>query len=456
MTPLRKHLLQILVLLLLVSPRIASAEPAPAPTLPNVSQPSADAPYTGVWVDDSATLNDETLDQMVAGVTQQQADPQHIVIFIHGLATPRAVSAKQYQVLSKNAMAQFDKYGQRAAVVGLQWNSDMGPPKLWLKKVIEATLGLSNDNPYLRKVALARNVGATAGRQMFIKLHEKFPHAAIDVMAHSLGCDVTRNIFAYEIKEGSAKRVPGAPEPTAPFAPTIPIDFNLVAFAGADVDYDLLYKSDTPIQARGVARLFWLTTGGVRNPDDQDLVLTLRGFARGRALGNSIPHLHRGQIDMLCKTRRIVFDGSDIPENHAFLHYYDDKRLTRIIDASVALTDPGHHCKLLDTLQAVIDAPADPKVLVKFFDERQLAVTYYALWRLEIMLCGQPKHLQDGYLERIALLLHDDPKAIERERWIGPCLVVRQGYWPDSRTMYEAMQLHEPVPGTDPRSFEFP
>lgn len=427
-----------------------TAAPSAEPERPAVTMSSAQAPYTGVWVDDSATLDDATVQQVLAGVAEQQPDPQHIVVLVHGFDTPRSVSARQYETLSKALIVQYEKLGQRVAVVGLQWDSDVGPTKAWIGRVVKSTLGLSGDNPYFRKVVLAGNVGATAGRHMILALQDRFKSAHIDIFAHSLGCDVTRNILRYDLKE-KLKNVAGAPEPTQPYAPGTPISLNLVALAGADIDADLVYRNETKIERRGSAALFWITTGGVRNPDMNDLVLSMRGIMRGTALGNSLPRLHRDQIDMLCATRRIVFDGTDIPRLHGFLQYYNEARLSRAVSAAVALTDSTHHSKLLDTLDAVLKAPADPKTLAKFFDRRDLTVTYYTLWRLENILCGGPRHLSDGYLRRVGLMLTDDPQDIENERWAGPCEVVRQGWWPPKSLVMDAITKRSNEAG---KSFE--
>jgi hypothetical protein len=436
-----------------------AAPPAPAaspsPALPDVTFPSADAPYTGIWVGKDATVTDDDLKQLVAGLKQQEPDPQQIVILIHGFATPRKDSAAQFATLSREVVQSFKKRGERVAVVGLQWDSDVGNPKVWLVRIVEGTLGLGDENPYIQKVALARNVGATAGRQIVLALRNAFPKVPMDVMAHSLGCDVTRNIFAFDVGE-KLKRQKNMPEPTAPFAPDVPVHFNLISFAGADIDYDILYKSRAQVGARRVARLIWMTVGGIRNPDDRDLVLTMRSLIRGdRAMGNAIPLMHRSQIDAICKNRMVVFDGTNIPRNHSFLKYYDSARVDRIVDAAVALVDPSKPCALLQALDEVIHAPNDPNALVKYFDKRDLAITYYTLWRLENLVCGQPAHLADGSLQHIALELVDHPQDIDRDRPLSRCLVVRQGLWPRPWMVYEATtrlqgEAGRPQPVDDP------
>ena len=68
---------------------------------------------------------------------------------------------------------------------------------------------------------------------------------------------------------------------------------GVVALAGADLDYDLLYRNRelTAKSAAGM-KLTWLTVGGIKNPDRRDLVLSLRALARGdRAMGNTIPRM---------------------------------------------------------------------------------------------------------------------------------------------------------------------
>jgi hypothetical protein len=421
---------------------------AETPALPDVAPASAAALFTAVWIGDSATLSDDTLKQAADAVARQEPDPQHIVVLIHGFATPRANSTREYQKMSADFVREFKKRGKRVAVVGVQWNSDVGAPKLWLVKVVTATLGLDDNNPYLRKVALAENVGRTGLRQLVERLHQRFPGAAIDMCGHSLGCDVARN-FVAPLTAQRIKKINGLPEPTAEYAPTELLPLNLLAFCGADVDYDLLYRNKEVTEDRGAVGLWWITVGGIRHPDNKDLVLSIRALARGDyAMGNSIPRMSRGQINTILSHRRLYLDGDGIPQDHEILRYYDATRIANIVDAAVGVADPSYKCAALELLDQIIQAPDDAKVLEKFFSHRNLAAQYYTLWRMELLVCGQPEHLADGYLEWLRILLADDPKAVGRQRWVGPCRVVRKGYWPTPDMITDAT---EALPGLEGR-----
>lgn len=436
----------------------AYAEPAAAPTPAPVKAPptavlstpqqvvsaTADKPFVGLWFSDNATLSDDILTQLTAAVRQQEPNPDHIVVFVHGFDTSREASTQQFTEMSKRAIEQYKKRGKRVACVGVQWLSYLGPPKLWVIKVLTATLGLDSDNPYLAKVALAQNIGRTGGRQMMATLNQQFPQTQIDVMAHSLGCDLARNMLTPFLRM-SFNRKKYMPALTPLFAPDLQMHTGVVSLAGADLDYDLLYQNrEASARSNGAGgmKLVWLTIGGVKNPDRRDLVLSIRALARGdRAMGNTIPRMGRRQIDAICSRRGIVFDGQDIPMTHDILKYYDVARMTRIVGAAVCIKDPSVPDPLLTKLSEIINAPADCKTLQGFFSKNNdLSVTYYTLWRLEGICCGGPRHLSDGYLEWLGLLLGDEPADVAEQRWKGPCLVVRQGWWPTERQVYRATE----------------
>ena len=424
---------------------VTTATPAPVDP-PQVVPASAEHPFVGLWVGDSATLTDDMLAQVLSAVRQQEANPQHIVLFVHGFDTSRAASTQQYTVLAQRALEQYKKHGKRVAIIGLQWHSDLGPPKLWILKVVTATLGLDSDNPYLGKVAFAQNIGRTAGRQLMVMLNQQFPQTQINVMAHSLGSDLTRNMITPFLRM-NFERNKYMPEQTPLFAPDTQVRTGLVSLAGADLDYDLLYQnreSSARPTNEATIKLLWLTVGGVKNPDRRDLILSLRALARGdRAMGNTIPRMGRRQIDTVCSRRGVVLDGRNIPMTHDYLKYYDVSRMERLVSAAVYLTDPTQPDPLLVKLEEIIKAPADPKTLQAFFDgslSDEISVSYYTLWRLEGICCGGPRHLSDGYLEWLGLLMNDEPRDVAAQRWKGPCMVVRDGWWPTKRMVYRAIQ----------------
>lgn len=423
------------------SPTAPAATPTPDTQTQEVVPASAEHPYTSLWLNQNATLTDDIIAKVVANLRQQEADPQHILLLVHGFDTCRADSTAQFTTMAQRAIEQYKKRGKRVAVVGLQWNSKP-PEQNWIVKMLTATLGLDSDNPYLNKVALAENIGRTGGRQLVSALNAQFASSQVDVMAHSLGCDITRNMLTpYLIS--AIKRSRFVPDETPLFAPEQVLQTGVVALAGADLDYDLLYRNRelTAKSAAGM-KLTWLTVGGIKNPDRRDLVLSLRALARGdRAMGNTIPRMSRLQIDRLCRGRRIVFDANDIPMTHDILKYYSVTRVDRVVGAAVAIKDPSIPSPLLTKLDEIIHAPADCKVLQKFFEHNNdLSVSYYTLWRLEGICCGGPRHLSDGYLEWLSRLLIDRPADIARERWSGPCIVVRDGWWPTAHMVDRATE----------------
>lgn len=400
------------------------------------AQDAARPPFVGVWIDAKATLADDAIQAAVDDMASREADPQHIVVYIHGFATSRADSTAQYTRVGAEALKAFQERGQRAVVLGIQWDSDVGPVGDWLPSVIGGAFGIGRkDNPYMKKVHLAVDVGRVGARQVLLKLQERFPRANISVLAHSLGSQVT--FAALEPLEKNLKNPKGTLEP---FRPEVPLHLNVICLAGADVDYDAVYRSNTQIRQRGVADLFWLTLAGRGAYQPVDAVLAFRTLLRGdQALGNRFPRLSVQQIDGLCKNRRLVLDTIDIPPKHEFLKYYDRKRIGRLADVAVALHDPSRPSKVLQQLEQVIAAPADPKTLVEFFRNLDPTVQYYTLWRLENIFCGQASHLASGYLEHFANDFQDRPDQLDNERFRSPCEVVRRGIWPTVRMMQAVM-----------------
>ncbi|MBM3465185.1 MAG: alpha/beta hydrolase [Armatimonadetes bacterium] len=382
-------------------------------------------PFVGVWIDGTAALSDADVNAAMDALAARESDPQQIVVLIHGFATPRADSTKQYTVMGQRALDAFQKYQTRTVVLGIQWDS-MPPAKNWLKQVIEATIGLSDNNPYLQKVQLAREVGRNGGRHVMSAVRKRFPNANVNVFAHSLGTDVTAHILAPNY----------AGDATLPegdiYAPGEWMSLNVVAFAGADLDFNLLYRNKRAVQQLGHGKLFWLTQGEAAGLSVEDSVLFLRSIIRGRAaLGDRYPVMHSRQIDVLCGTRRLVLDPKDIPADHDILKYYSAARINNLAQAAVAITNAAVRDPLLDELSKVIEAPNDVKMLSEFFKSAVMSVQYYAFWRVETIICGRAVHLGDGTIASVAVQLRDNPRAINAEyRWRCPCEVVRRGIWP--------------------------
>lgn len=391
------------------------------------AQGSDQSPFIGVWIDKTATLSDEALDAAVNAITARDADPQHIVLLVHGFATNREGSTKQYTKVAGDVLKEYQALGQRAVVLGIQWDSDVGAPGDWLAKV---ALG-GKDNPYIQKVAMSLDVGHVGLRQVLLRIQKQFPKANLDVFGHSLGCQVTMAAL-----NPTAEQTQVAKGTLEPFQPNSPLSLNLICFAGADVDYDSLYRTKVQLQQQGAARLFCLTVAGRGSYRPQDAVLAARRLIRGdAAMGDNFPKLTTQQVDMLCKTRRLVIDVKDVPGTHELLKYYVPARTKRLAALAVALHDPAHPSALLQDLDKILAAPNTREALVPFLSIMDFTAQFYTLWRLENLLCGGAFHISDGYLPRFANEVQERPDQLKAMRFRSPCKVVTEGIWPTPRQM---------------------
>ena len=137
-----------------------------------------EVPFFPVWIDGSADLSSEATSALVDEFAEANPDPEHIVVWIHGFATTRDDSDKQFGVLTKRLAESFAKFGRRPAVVGIQWDS-------------AASFNLFSIIPqYHGKTLLARKTGRHGARRFLLALQQRFPDAKITLMGHSMGCEV--------------------------------------------------------------------------------------------------------------------------------------------------------------------------------------------------------------------------------------------------------------------------
>lgn len=399
-----------------------------ATLVPAWAAPSADPPYIGVWIDSSASVSDETAQQVVDEIARRNPKPQHVVVLIHGLATTRKESDAQYTRAARDLRTQFEKQGESAVVVGLQWDSAV--PKAWIGQVMVGILGFGpKDHPYNQKVELARKTGRMGARQVLLRIQERFPEACLSVMAHSLGCELAHRTVDPEFKDKKATRIPES------FRPDKDLNVSLLALCGADLDYDVGFRMAGQGGRGGTLGLVWLTVAILDTVRPTDLVLDARMIVRGtEALGNQFPRLAERQIEALCRQCRLVIDSMNIPSTHAFLKYYTPERLARLAAAAKSLREKQPH-DLLKRLSAVASAPASLDKLTPFLDDLDTSVQYYVVWRLEELFCGGPRHLSDGSIYALAGIVGSHPELVERERAKHPCAVVRNGLWPTPRLL---------------------
>jgi len=380
------------------------------------AQTQGDA-FVSCWLNQGELLDEQQLADL-AGRVQQ---PARLAVLVHGLGNSREASAECYNELAPRLRAEYAKQKLDCCVVGLQWDSDVD-------------LGVFNaaDN-YLAMVERARKVGHGPARQLLLRLQQQYPNTQIDVYAHSLGCEVTGAMLAPE-----AVYADDVPKSQA-FEPERDLFFNLTLMAGCDLDFDAWAKSG--VQARSKqrrTRFLWLTmspyvVGG------RDKVLQLRQTVRGMATGSAFPRMTTQQYDTLFAEQAIAVDNEDIPEDHAWVNYFNPPRLARAVPLAIYLADPKQpkpeEFRELDRLAA---APQQSEAIKPFLDSPHLNTSMYALWRLERLLCGGSQHMADGTLEDLARLLRNQPAKIRSMRPDCPCHSVQRGLWPTPAQMTRA------------------
>lgn len=343
------------------------------------------------WLNQGELLNE----QQLADLTAQVKQPARLAVLVHGLGNSRQASAECYNELAPRLRAEYAKQKLDCCVIGLQWDSDVA-------------LGAFNaaDN-YLAMVERARKVGHGPARQFLLRLQQQYPQTQIDVYAHSLGCEVTGAMLAPE-----AVYADEIPQSQA-YEPKQDLFFNLTLMAGCDLDFDAWAKSG--IQARSQqrrTRFLWLTMSPYV-VGERDKVLQLRQTVRGMASGSAFPRMTGQQYDALFAQQAIAVDNEDIPEDHAWVSYFNPSRLARAVPMAIYLSDPKQpkpeeFCEL-DKLAA---APEEPESIKPFLDSPHLNTSMYALWRLERLLCGGSQHMADGTLDDLARLLRNQPAKI--------------------------------------------
>lgn len=312
-------------------------------------------PFFPVWIDGSADLSPEQTETLIEDFVKANPDPEHIIVWIHGFATTRADSTKEYGIVTQRLKSSFAKAGVEPAVVGLQWDSAA-------KLSIFSVLG-----EYGQKTRLARQTGRFGARRFLLGLQKRFPQAKITLMGHSMGCEVAMAAVRPTVDFGNHDK-DGA------FAPETPLQPFAASLLGADLDYDIGAKSRLPVNSHGL-ELLWLTQDSLFRRSDQDKVLSLRALVSGKALGATFPLMTEEQYDSLLGRRAIVFDRREIPRYHNFLLYYDDERIDHIVrgvlvKAGASVEPPGE----LIEIDEVMEAPNEVEALAPYLDRRCLVV----------------------------------------------------------------------------------
>lgn len=393
----------------------------------------AEKPFVPIWITKKGVPTDEARQEALRELAAEEADPQHVVVLVHGFETPRRRSEKQYAQIAGDVHGEFGRLGERVSVLGVQWPSDVGPQRSWLPQSVLSyifrKIGFKNAvrDPYRFRVDLARKIGRTGLREILFDVRERFPEARLHVFAHSLGTEMV----LHAADPGLTKTRRDYRRLT--FQPERKLQLDLVAVMGADADVDIASRTPPGGTQRGeFPMLLWQTLPkyGTRH----DKVLDIRKIARGKiALGNDVPRLRAEQIDRLLGAHRLIFDTKNIPADHAFLHYYTQERIAQLAEAAAALRDPAcGRSGLLTSIDQVLAAPNTVEGISPFLIGPETSPKIYALWRLERLLCGNSHHLENSYAQHVLAKTLHDPRWLDREREVTACKVVKEGLWPPS------------------------
>ncbi|MBT9586670.1 alpha/beta hydrolase [bacterium] len=380
-------------------------------------------PLVTAWLGDGNLLPDATVTAALADIQKVQAQPEHIVVLVHGYNVVREDGAAQFQEVADRLVPLSGPLKHNLVVLGLQWDSAApGAQSPW-----------SAEEAYLEKVTRARAVGHLAARQLLLAVQKQFPRAYITVLAHSLGCEVSVGALFPEITY--ADELPKSES----FEPAQELFLNMLCLTGSDLDYDCWYKGGIIFRAQNPrARLLWMTVSPyVRG--GRDRTLQIRQMTRGMAGGSAFPRMTEQQYDFLFKYRAIFFDQKDIPEGHEFVNYLSADRLTRMLSAAVYLTDPNaERPQEIDDIYKVLALANKVEEFLPWLDHPNVSGQLYALWRLEALLCGGSQHLADQTLDNVTRLLRNTPRKVWGERESSPCQSVRRAYWPSEALMNKA------------------
>lgn len=369
---------------------------------------------TLVWIDQTTRLTDDAINTALSQLAAQTPNPSHIVVLVHGFDVPREDSQAQFTTVAQRLQAAFAKAGQpNVAVLGVQWDS-----------AVDAGL-FSMEDAYNQKTLQSRATGRFGLRQLLIAVEKRFPGVPLDLMAHSMGCELAAAALRPDMKFDPTTDALGAFEPKTDFA------INSFVMCGSDLDYDAAYKGDLAPKPQPV-KLMWMTISPYLGEHEQDRVLKLRALIRGAAAGSVLPEFTELQWNGLTQGQRVLFDNVAIPTDHAYLSYYGEDRINRIVPNVIYKADPkGRQAPPeLASIAAVMAQPSLVNLLTPFLDSQDLSTKIYALYRLECLLCGGPKHLANEYLSNEFKKMRDRPKLVRQDCKDSPCQVMKQGFWP--------------------------
>jgi len=392
--------------------------------LPAAAQDKTAGPgrYSPVWLGKGERLSAEQIDKSVAPVLAQK--PDHLVVLVHGYGIPKDETKEDYAKVSEDVKNILQTRGVRSAVLGVQWESAVpGDGVPW-----------QTEDAYFTAITRARSVGHVPLRQLLLEVEKRSPNTKVDVLAHSLGCEVSAAAIYPELtyKDDAKDFAPA-------YAPGTPLKTNFFGLMGSDLDYDVWYKSQMPFSAQNPrVGMHWMTISSYVG--DRDQALIVRKISRGFAGGTAIPRMTEGQWDTLMGNRTLMLDNQDVPTTHDFSQYLSTNRLQRMLSTALFVAQPDQKPKPpevaeVDKIRAL---PAQPDQIKPWLDSPYLASQITALWRLEHILCGSSRHLADGTIEDHARLMRNTPALVKAERKDSKCVSIKRGYWPTQQQLTRA------------------
>ncbi len=340
--------------------------------------------------------------------------PTSLVLLVHGYGVVRQDPYQPYQEVARR----LSTASPRALVLGIQWDSAAPGDKVpW-----------QTEEAYFKMISRARGVGHLALRELLLDLHQRYPKLPVMVLSHSLGCEVAAAAVYPKLQYFDDA------EPTqAALAPTRPLHIRLLGLLGSDLDYDLWWKSKLVLPQPSQVELHWMTISSYLG--QRDKALLVRKVSRGLAGGTALPRMTSQQLDHLVRRKALMLDGEELGESHDFVDYLSPSRLQRMLKAARVL--PGGSSEMTE-LDRVLKAPAKVSALSPWLDHQRLAPRYYALWRLEHLLCGGSQHFSDETLEEMARKLRNTPYEVRRGRKESSCQTMRQELWPTEKQLIRA------------------
>lgn len=367
-----------------------------------------------VWIDQTTKLSDDAVKAAVDALVAQNPNPNHIVILVHGFNVPRQDSQAAFTTVAGRLQTAYSALNQTVDVLGVQWDSATDAGMFGMDKAYEA------------KTLQSRATGRFGFRQVLLAVMARFPGVPIDIMAHSMGCELAAAGLRPDMKFDPVTDALGC------FQPQSPVGINSFIMCGSDLNYNAAYTGDLskPIPCN----LMWMTMSPYLG-DSQDRVLNLRAMVNGPAAGAVLPQLTEAQWLRLTQNQSALWDTTNIPKDHAYLDYYSVDRIGRFVPAVVYKANPKAN-KMTPELQGIADVMAAPNVAIllkPFLDSPQISTQIYAMCRLEQLLCGGPVHLSSEYLSNEALKLKDQPSVVRQDCATSPCQLMKQGYWPTEK-----------------------